>query len=348
MGITAYDNWIADGSDKAALVVVTPLEPVEGKGAAVFPPTYPKPPDWDVEKQGEWIGYDVSDDGTCLMDTVGSQGNRLEPIFMRPPFDKLVPQVEIEVEPLRKNLLEAGHRLADASIRFANMAERKGVFLAVREGNYVPLAKVNPTALVHGVWDSRETGVKIPRVLDSTVRAYGVQARTRSAIYQPLVDYVAKKIVDKKEISSSDKIATDKMSAVGLSHAPSVRTHGGITADRIERAIIISFARIRQLAAPTAEETMRLRRYILGLTLVQASARVDELFQLRQGCLLKEAGAPSWKVKSYAFDSEDEDAVTSPGDALRYAEIAAERFGVGESMDLQFDPKAAIQKAKSS
>jgi CRISPR-associated protein Csb1 len=40
---------------------------------------------------------DTLSDGTrvCTIDSVGSQANRMEPIFKAPPYSQLVPQIDI-------------------------------------------------------------------------------------------------------------------------------------------------------------------------------------------------------------------------------------------------------------
>ena len=47
------------------------------------------------------VGYNIDklSDGTKVVtiDSVGSQANRMEPIFKRPPYSSLVPQIEIEL-----------------------------------------------------------------------------------------------------------------------------------------------------------------------------------------------------------------------------------------------------------
>src|SRR5690606_11863753 len=81
------DRWATDPEGPVALHLRQELVPVEGRGAVFFPPTYAE------------IGYniDVLGDGTrvALVDSVGSQANRMEPIFREPRFRHLVPQVEI-------------------------------------------------------------------------------------------------------------------------------------------------------------------------------------------------------------------------------------------------------------
>jgi len=52
------------------------------------------------------------------------------------------------------------------------------------------MAKIAPTSLVFGVWDSRDTQAKLPRLVASTIRAFDVQRLTRSAQFNPSADYI--------------------------------------------------------------------------------------------------------------------------------------------------------------
>ena len=109
--------WADDAQGPVALYLKQKLLPVEGEGGVIFPPTYAD------------IGYNIDtlSDGTkvALIDSVGSQANRMEPIFKREPYSELVPQVEIELHTKehdgkkhveRRSLLDLAHRSADAVV----------------------------------------------------------------------------------------------------------------------------------------------------------------------------------------------------------------------------------------
>src|SRR5690606_13257171 len=107
--LAGFDDWLRDGSDVAALVLRQWLQPVEGKDAVIFPPTYTLD-ETDVGRRfnkGEPVrgvfkgqkgpmGYnlDYFEDGSsvCQIDSVGAQSNRMELIFMRPTYENLVPK----------------------------------------------------------------------------------------------------------------------------------------------------------------------------------------------------------------------------------------------------------------
>ncbi len=196
-----YDDWLKDGSEAAALVMRQWLEPVEGKDAVIFPPTYAKP---ERMRDEAWTGYNIDrfDDGTsvCQIDSVGSQANRMEPVFKTKPYDELVPQIVIKVGDREVHLLDAGHRAADAIVRFSDLAASlEDAFKAVRSGDAEKLAKIAPTSLVFGAWDSRTTQVKLPRVVRSVIRAFKVKSLHRSAQYIPVVEYVDEGLLDAPE-----------------------------------------------------------------------------------------------------------------------------------------------------
>src|SRR6476661_9494116 len=81
--------WADDLNGPVALHLKQKLLPVEGEGGVIFPPTYAD------------IGYNIDElsDGTKVVtiDSVGSQANRMEPIFKYGHYARLVPQVEIEI-----------------------------------------------------------------------------------------------------------------------------------------------------------------------------------------------------------------------------------------------------------
>jgi CRISPR-associated protein Csb1 len=78
-----HDNWLKDDSQFAALVMRQWFQPVEGEEAVIFPPTYARP---DGTREQDWLGYNIDGEGAssiCQIDSVGSQANRMEPIFKR-------------------------------------------------------------------------------------------------------------------------------------------------------------------------------------------------------------------------------------------------------------------------
>jgi CRISPR-associated protein Csb1 len=341
--VKRYDAWLAENGP-AALVMREYLVPVEGKDAPVFPATFA------ASEDGEFKGgYNIDrfDGGrsVCLIDSVGSQANRLEPLFKREKYKSLVPQIEIQAGERTVNLLDAGHRAADAIVRLSALKDALGsAFKAILEkGDAEPLAKIAPTSLLLGVWDSRETGAKLPRLLSSVIRAFDVDAHHRSAQYIPPIDYVAAGVVDEP----ADRAAKDKLSELGLTHVPSSWKHGGVNVRGcIRRDATLSLVGIRNLAATGEGKTVALHRYILGLGLCAMTA--PRAHDLRQGCLLVQDPETKSECALVRHDGKREARTLPHEDAFQYAHAAAMAFGVGESKVIEFDTKAAADALKES
>ena len=215
-----FDSWLANDGP-VALTIVEPLEPATGEQAVFFPPTFASP-----EGSEEKPDYVIDDNRMCLVDSLGSQANRIEPVFKRPDLSELTPRFTVKVGERSVDILDAGHRAADAVVRFSDQWEvLRHAFLAYRDkGDARPLAKVAPTSLIFGAWDSRDTGAKIPRLIESTVRAYGVERLTRSAQYFS--------VLEKEELADMelDTLSQKVLSAQGISDSPSGRAPGGVIA----------------------------------------------------------------------------------------------------------------------
>jgi CRISPR-associated protein Csb1 len=326
--IEQFDEWLNPGGP-VAVTIREELEPVTGEGSVFFPPTF-APPEGAKEAPGYVI--DVTDMGkVALVDTVGAQANRIEPIFKQEPYSRLVPGVTVLIGVRRVDLLDVGHRAADAVVRFSDKwTPLRDAFLAIRDNrDATPLAKLAPTSLIFGVWDSRDTQVKLPRVVASTIRAYKVEKLTRSAQF-----FAATEKEDIQELA-----AQDFLSAVGLDDAPAGRTDGGVIAQGgIRREALLNLIALRALSGPDADSTRRLQRYTLGLALVALLAGPDRF--LRQGCLLVPKEGTTAEIKLVDRTGARKPLDVSEDSALEFAQSAAAKFGVGEAWTATFDPRA--------
>ena len=113
-----------------------------------------------------------------------------------------MPQIEIHYGNEKKiTIFDAGHRLGDAIIRSVKKKENSDFDLKqaaqdafkslLDTGDASAVAKLAPTSLVFGVWDSRDTQAKLPRIVQSVIRAWDIDILTRSAQYNPALDYAA-------------------------------------------------------------------------------------------------------------------------------------------------------------
>lgn len=370
-----HDKWLQDDGP-AALVIRESLVPVEGPEGVFFPATFAAgddhpggynidvfPSDADAALVARGLGYTKAYKPTikqfptaknvCLVDSVGSQANRIEVIFMPEKYDgryaKLVPQVVVEAGEGEKkksvNLLEAGHRAGDALIRSTKLqGELDKAFRTAMAGDDGPLAKISPTSLVFGVWDSRNTQAKRPRLVSSTIRAFDVRLNTRSAVYVPPLDYAALEVFSEEEKAKAEGNASNPLAVRGFVHVPASGTHGGVTATGgIRRDATLSLAALRLLKGKDEDATRKLRRYILGLSLVALT--VPGNTYLRAGCnLVPDVDKP----REFTLVGSDgvHTKIKLPHDeALAYAIAAAESFGVEKGQTLEFEKNLAKKDA---
>jgi CRISPR-associated protein Csb1 len=313
------ESWAKDTTAPVALHLKQKLTSVEcindGDLCIIYPPTYAD------------IGYNIDtlSDGkkVALVDSVGSQANRMEPLFKslsEKREDWLVPQIQIalgkdtkEVKATRLSLLDLAHRGADAVVQSSGQLAKdiRVAFAKLREtGDAVPLCAVAPTSLVFGVWDSRgSSSEKRPRLVRSVIRAWDVEVLHAAAQFNS----VWKKLDEKqrKELQDEAKKQKKKLSVKGFADAPAIfrdtkaaqyiegepnpeaRVLGGVLVNGdIERTVTINLVALRGLQGENPEESNALRNYLLALALIAATTEMD-LF-LREGCHLRYTGHDTW------------------------------------------------------
>jgi CRISPR-associated protein Csb1 len=346
------NSWADDKSGPVALHLRQKLKPVEeGDHPVIFPPTYAN------------IGYNIDElsDGTKVVtiDSVGAQANRIEPIFKEDPYSALVPQIEIFYGNEKKiTIFDAGHRLGDAIIRCVKKDEVSGfdlpqaaqdAFNLLLDANDVSaIAKLAPTSLIFGAWDSRDTQAKLPRIVQSVIRAWDVDVLHRSAQYNPPIDYAALDVFGEDEKAKQEGDPKSPLAKRGFVHVPAGEALGGVVArGPIERDVTVNLVALRRL---DGENGPALRHYILGLSLVAATAPIDPF--LRQGCLLvpDEEAPPKWKLVDRRGKRSEVPLTESI--AKDYATTAATKaewaFGVGPNRRVSFDKARAKEDAKKA
>ncbi|HED19867.1 MAG TPA: type I-U CRISPR-associated protein Cas7 [Gammaproteobacteria bacterium] len=331
------DAWADDPKGPVALHMTQALLSVEGEGGVIFPPTYAGLKDYGVEK--------LSDGRTVVtVDSVGSQANRIEPIFCRTEdgmpeneLAALVPQIDIRYgEGKMVSLLEVGHRLGDALVRSSTLKEEANqAFMHFLDtGDASRIAKLAPTSIVFGAWDSRDTQAKLPRILQAVIRAWDVDVIKRSAQYNPPIDYSALQVFDEEQKEKQEGDPKSPLAKRGFVHVPAGETLGGVVAGGpIERHITVNLIALRRLRGD-GDNSQALRRYILGLSLVGATEPLDGF--LRQGCLL--SGHPD---KPSVWETVGRDGVRTTVEldqtrALEYARASKAAFPVTEDTVYEF------------
>jgi CRISPR-associated protein Csb1 len=271
----------------------------------------------------------------------------MEPIFKaagpgRPEnhLAELVPQIEIVYGNEKTvSILEAGHRLGDAVVRSSSLKDvaQQAFKLFLDAGDATGIAKLAPTSLVFGVWDSRDTQAKLPRLVQSVILAWDVDELRRSAQYNPALDYAALDVFSEEDKQKAEGKAESPLAQRGFVHVPATGAHGGVVArGAIERTVTINLVALRKLSGENAQD---LKRYILGLALVAAAEPLDGF--LRQGCLLvPDAKAPpEWFA--VARDGARTPIGLSPATAFDYAKVAANKFGVAPERRVAFKKELA-------
>ncbi|MCC6422354.1 MAG: type I-U CRISPR-associated protein Cas7 [Phycisphaerales bacterium] len=314
----------------AALALKKPLMPVEGLGAVIFPPTYAAPKgDPDQRPRYNLDGINNNRAAACAIDTIGAQSNRAEPLFKTERYKHLVPQITVTHNGGPTNLLDAAHRIADAIVRFTGLTvDIHEAFVAYAAGNPEPMAKLAPTSLVFGAWDSRGTQVKIPRLITLRIDATDAETRSRSAQYTPATDYVGNGMIDDVDENTGSDLGFAAVPASG--QLGGVKVHGTIV-----RSGLLNLATVQAMRDGT--QPTSLQRYILGLALIVLTAHDNSALTLRQGCQLVGVPDQPMSIRSVHASGSDEPLRVTAQDVLTYATAAADAFGVGPSKTVPFD-----------
>jgi len=237
------ESWANDPAAPVALHLKQKLTSVEcidkDDHCIIYPPTYAD------------IGYNIdtlSDSKkVALVDSVGSQANRMEPLFKSTSAkrdDWLVPQIQIALGDGKKktkgkkefdtenpeapittlSLLDLAHRGADAVVQSSGdlaMKVRKA-FSRLREtGDASELCAIAPTSLIFGVWDSRgSSSEKRPRLIRSVIRAWDVEVLHAAAQFNSV--WKELDTTQRKELQDEATKQKKKLSVKGFADAPAI------------------------------------------------------------------------------------------------------------------------------
>ncbi|MHB8181702.1 MAG: type I-G CRISPR-associated RAMP protein Csb1/Cas7g [Acidithiobacillus ferrivorans] len=340
------DHWADDLLGPVALHIRQKLISIEGEDGVIFPPTYA------MKENRSDLPYaiDVLRDGRKVVqiDSVGSQANRMEPLFQRAsegnpknPLADLVPQIEIVASSeFKVSILQVGHRLGDALIRSSELHdEAKEAFAAFSQsGDATAIARLAPTSLVFGVWDSRGEQAKSPRIVQSVIRGWDVDPLRRSAQYVPAMDYAKAEVFTEEDKQKAEGDSKNPLAQQGFVHVPAVDSHGGVVVHGgIYRDVIVNLVALRQLSSP--KNATILRRYILGLALVAATQEQDGF--LRQGCLLTPDPDVTATWTLVERSGKRLEITLDHGILMEYAGNQAKQFGIAEDRCVRFERELA-------
>ncbi len=261
---------VAGGS--VALRSRTELQPADGQGGKVFPPTYEVNAEHKYAVETRRVGdREVQ---TVLLDSVASQANRAELALLEGweagELRFPVPYVDFSTENGefddvgRLTVLEAPHRLADAIFRDSlldgtlfRLSEVGRAITDAQPRNATALFRYAPTALLFGQWDSTGPkgglGSKFQRAYVSEIVGHDVQiGRKVGSRLDPLQIVKGAAVVyehqDSEESWTLDEteaaVEKDKPKVVGNEGKPSEINHGNITPsiDAVSGGVTISTA----------------------------------------------------------------------------------------------------------
>lgn len=363
MNIETLEQWATSPTGPVALSLKQKLTSVEcvkdGDPCIIYPPTYAD------------IGYNIdtlsNGKKVALGDSVGSQANRMEPLFKSAATDRsewLVPQIQIALgksaDAPRLSLLDLAHRGADAVVQSSGdlaKAIREAFATLRKTGDAGPLCAIAPTSLVFGVWDSRGgSSEKRPRLIRSIIRAWDVEVLHAAAQFNSVWKDLDE--AQQNALQAEAKKQKKKLSVKGFADAPAIfrdtkaqqyvggtpnpeaRVLGGVLVNgSIERDVTINLVALRGLKAASDKETNALKKYLLGLALTAATADND-LF-LREGCHLRYTGEDKWYSVPRRGDAVAVDLTSDEGKAAiaALASNGAEHFRPKwpETMEYVFD-----------
>jgi CRISPR-associated protein Csb1 len=331
-------NQLLSDASVVAIVATQRLRPADGAGTPFFPPTYlgaNDRPTYCVSPLGE--GKNL-----CTVDSVQSQANRIEAAFLTEPYRSLIRKVEIKATlpndgSRTLDMLQLGHRLADAAVRFSTLAEQANSAMHSFATGPEEVARLSPMSLLCGLWDSRGEGTqqKIPRAFSATITARDVRELRRMATFTG--SFWSKEL----------GLEGGTRSVEGLDPVPAGEALGGVIAEgEILRTATLNLVALRQnCKVVNGQSASPAARYVFGLGLV-AMTMQPETF-LRQGCLLVADGEEALRLVTR--NGREHALVLTHEDALGFAKGTAGEFGVPAMEPVYSDfQKEKLEKPKAA
>ena len=319
------------------------MQPADGPGGKVFPPTYAATGDHKYAVEERQVGDRVVT--TVLLDSVASQANRAELALLdgweAGELSFPVPFVdfrgEADLDDLgRITVLEAPHRLADAIFRDSllegtlfRLSEMGRAITDARPGNATDLFRYAPTALLFGQWDSTGPkgglGSKFQRAYVSEIvgldahigrkvgsRIDPLQIERDAAVVYEHSDPQQRWTLDREEAVQEK----GKPKPVGGDGRPSEINHGniapsidsqagGVTISEARQTTVLSLAALRRLrfTGHSREAAVAARTAVAALGVAAIAYGYEADHDLRSRCLLIPEHAPRLEMVGRGGDS---------------------------------------------
>lgn len=219
------------GQNTVAITLDQPLRPLIGR--TVYPASYAAGEGGKDKGPRYCITELRNGENVCVVDSLPSQANRIEQAWANEAtYASLFPKVTVEAKladgsTSQRSIMELGHRAADGAVLASDLAEHATKAmrdLVASPASPVALARLSPSSLLMGLWDSRRnsTHLKLPRAFSATIEATNVAERVRHAQYNSAWHAVT---LDKE---LQDAMKGMKASEIGLDGAPAGDGLGGV------------------------------------------------------------------------------------------------------------------------
>jgi CRISPR-associated protein Csb1 len=300
-----------------ALRSIVELEPAEGPGGRIFPPTFPVE---EGTKGRQKFRHAVEEVGgglrRVLIDSAASQANRQEAALVEARTAGLINFSDVYVDLSKTDAgmkvlsaTEMPHRLSDAILRdseingvpFAKSAAGQSILAATRH-DLSPLLEMSPTSVLFGCWFSGfkvAQPLKMQRCVVSEIWAEdAVLGKTAASRIDPLgmkrrVTFYEAEDGGWTAIEGEAAKSGSKPKKFGKEGRPSEAKHGNIAPDLREQGITansyklrwaLPLAAVRRLRFGGAERDTAGQAYVVALGLVARVLDHNTGYSLRSRC----------------------------------------------------------------
>lgn len=371
-----YDDLVAalgDDALDAGITYRSYLEPLGGPGAPVKPAVYAGNL---YQKDRRWLPDASEAVDVLVIDNVPSQANRMEAALGRVAATVGLPVIELDLSgvgdlpphvPDRLTSFEFPHRQADAYLRDSLLADTGEKFPKTKIGEALndatptrpeALLRWMPQALVFGFWQShlgkKKAQTKFARALTSEIVGYepattetrrlGIKGDPLNLSVESAVDIDPDDLTEwdyTTEAKSGKAKSKESLSEIGHGQVP-VRADqaplGPVSFRLIEQLSTLSFARLRNVEASTAEQSVAARALLAALGVLAMEEAFGGGFTLRSGADLRPV------ERTVLWVGEDETKTLTPlgraGARGLFAEAvaAAERAGLPVGSEWAAEP----------
>lgn len=357
---------VQDEQGVALVRLSATYQPAGGRGARLFPPTYPRTPSDGHPYAIEPRLHAGSERSAVLLDMTQSQANRAEQALLAAHREgRLHVPMLVLSHAGRGNAvitsLDAPHRAFDAYFRDGVLdgtpLDKSDVGRALQTATPSDargLFSHDPCSLVLGSWNSHRTGrtSKFPRAYASELIGWDPQlGERRAGRMDPLnlVGATDRTDVDWSFVPVGTKVKGSKLSEIGHGNVAPNAQHGGVTVSSAERTATLSLAALRRIsfgdASPDATTAARVALAALALAADRLAFGGASLW-LRSGCeLVVETEQLAWVRRGNTeepFELTSADAVEL---YLHARERAAEAGLPMSDSSVQLVPNKALAEA---